>query len=94
MDTPVKVTHFDSKSASWLTHFEKDYEKSEAYEIYCYNCINPNAVYYLSGKVDATAFFVNQSCVKSKMLRGLVSQLEDNRYLCTILHSVGNVYLD
>ena len=89
----VKVTCFDAQSANWLMHFDSA-APSEGYEIYCYNSIDPNALYYLAGKVDASVFFVDQSRAKIKTLRALAEQLEGNPYLCTVLHSVGNVYLD
>lgn len=93
MGNGATVINFSAEDSAWLTYFDNKVLPT-GYEIYLYNEVNANAAFYLSSKVEATAFFVDQSRVKVKLLRTLAQQLNGSKYVCTLIHSQGNVYLD
>lgn len=94
MESEAKIVKFDAKDPEWLTHFDGQEDQESEYVIYLYNNIKDNAVFYLSSHVEATAFFVDQSNVKIKEFRAVAQEIGDRRYICTLIHNTGNVYLD
>ena len=89
----VKTICVDTQNAAWFTQLD-EIEKTEGYVLCLCNGAGNEVLSCLAAKTEVAALFVDQKAVMAKRLQAAVNGIEDNTYLCTVLHNVGRAYLD